>query len=59
MSELQKRDGSWVSVIPKSGVSALKNCTNPSMEYESKNSAQLGREISRNIFFNVYTESVL
>ena len=48
-----------VSIIPNSAFPALKNSTNHSMEYESKNSGQLEREIRRNSFFNASTVAVL
>ena len=32
-------------VVPDSGISDFKNSTNHSMKYESKNIAQLGREM--------------
>ena len=49
--QLRKRDGSWIFVVPKLGVSDFENRINYSMECESKNSAQLGQE-SRRSFFN-------
>ena len=41
--QLRKRIGSWISIAPNVGISDFKNSTNYSMEYESKNSAQLER----------------
>ena len=41
-SDLRKRDGSWIFVVPNLGVSDFENRINYSVEYESKNSAQLG-----------------
>ena len=37
--QLRTQDGSWIFVLPNSGVSDLKNSTNYSVEYESKNNA--------------------
>ena len=46
-------------MIPNLAFPALKNSTNHSMEYESKNSGQLERKIRRNSFFNASTVAAL
>ena len=45
--ELRTQDGSWIFVLPNSGVSDLKNSVNYSMKYESKKSAVFSMPLLR------------